>query len=166
MDRNRRYYSSLLVGSVTAFALLWGLPVSAQDVPDGTYRLVKRQMVGGPTLTPPAVMGLTTYSKGARNINVLWYTPDGKPVSVATAATYKLTATEYIETLMFNRFDDPSSGKPPAYFIGGPTTTQPVKRDGRKIQFTPPGAPTLVFDGDTYTATIEGVLVDHWEKIK
>jgi hypothetical protein len=111
-------------------------------------------------------MGLTTYSKGARNINVFWHTPDGNPASVSTAATYKLTATEYIETLMFNRFDDPSSGKPPAYSVGGPTTTQPVKRDGQKIQFTPPGAPTLVFDGDTYTATIEGVLVDYWEKIK
>jgi len=122
--------------------------------------------VGGPTLIPPAVMGLTTYSKGARNINVLWHTPDGQPASVATAATYKLTATEYIETPMFSRFDDPSTGKPPVYTVGGRTTAQPVKRDGRRIQFTPTGAPTLVFDGDGYTATIKGVLVDHWERIK
>lgn len=166
MDRNTRYCFCLLLGSFTAVALLWGLPVSAQDGPDGTYRLVKRQMVGGPTLTPPAVMGLSTYSKGNRNINVFWYTPDGKPVSVSTAATYKLTATEYIETPMFSLFNDPSSGQPPAYSIGGPTRTLPVKRYGRKIEFTPPDAPTLVFDGDAFTATFEGVLIDYWEKAK
>jgi hypothetical protein len=167
MDRIHRYCFSLLLGSAVVVALVWASPAPGQDAGiDGTYRLLKRQIVGGPTLTPPAVMGLSTYSKGARNINVLWHTPDGKLASVSAAATYKLTATEYVETLMFNRFDDPSSGKPPVYSVGGPTTTQPVKRDGRKIQFTPPGTPALVFDGDTYTATIEGVFVDHWERMK
>lgn len=48
----------------------------------------------------------------------------------------------------------------------GAVRAQPVKRDGRKIQFTPPGTPTLVFDGDSFTATLEGIFVDYWEKIK
>jgi hypothetical protein len=134
-------------------------------IPDATYRLVKRELSGGPTLYPPAVMGLATYSRGARNINVLWHTPDGKPVSVSTAATYRLTSTEYVETPMFNMFHDPSAG-PPRYTVGGPAKTLPVKRDGRRLQFTPPEAPTMVFDGDGFTATIEGVLVDYWEKVR
>jgi hypothetical protein len=167
MDRDHRFRFLLLVASVVVVGIFSISQGAAQDAGiDGTYRLVKRQIVGGPTLSPPTVMGLSTYSKGARNINVLWHTPDGKLASVSTAATYKLTTTEYIETLMFNRFDDPSSGQPPAYSVAGATTTQPVKRDGRKIQFTPPGTPTLVFDGDTFTATIEGIFVDYWEKIK
>lgn len=156
--------------ALLSFAAMLAIPthtVRAQDLKlDATYRLVKRELAGGPTLMPPAVMGLSTYSNGVRNINVLWYTPEGKPVSVSLAATYRLTATEYVETPMFSVFNDSSSGQPPAYSVGGPTKTEPVKRDGRKIQFTPPGAPTLVFDGDRFTATIEGVLVDHWEKIK
>jgi hypothetical protein len=167
MDRHHRYRFSWLVASVVFVGIFSASQGAAQDFGiDGTYRLAKRQIVGGPTLTPPAVMGLSTYSKGARNINVLWHTPDGKLASVSTAATYKLTTTEYIETLLFNRFDDPSSGQPAVYSVGGPTTTQPVKRDGRKIQFTPPATPTLVFDGDSFTATLEGIFVDYWEKIK
>jgi hypothetical protein len=143
-------------------------PAAAADdwVPEATYRLVKRELVGGPTLFPPAVMGLATYDKGVRNINVLWHTPDGKPVSVSTTATYKLTSTEYIETPMFSMFHDPTSG-PPKYTVGGATKTFPVVRSGWRLQFTPPQAPTMVFDGpDRYTATIEGVLVDYWEKVK
>ena len=148
----------LILQSHTAFADDW--------VPDATYRLIKRELIGGPTLFPPAVMGLATYDNGVRNINVLWHTPDGKAVSVSTTATYKLTATEYIETPMFSMFHDPSAG-PPKYTVGGTTKTLPVKRSGRTLQFTPPEAPSMRFDGpDRFTATFEGVLIDHWEKVK
>lgn len=159
-----RAFPSLL--GLTAVLALHSAQLVADDwVPDATYRLVKREIKGGPTLLPPAVMGLTTYAKGARNVNVLWHTPEGKPLSVSTAALYRLTATEYIETPMYEMFHDPSVG-PPKYTVGGTTKTQPVKRDGRKVQFTPPGAPTLVFEGDGYIATIEGVLVDYWERVR
>jgi hypothetical protein len=166
MNKHRFSCSSLFLGLITAITLC-STSLFAQDLKlDGTYRLVKREIPGGPTLTPPAVMGLVNYAKGHRSVNVFWHTPDGSPASLSINATYKLTSSEFTQTIMFFSFNDPSSGKPVAYTLDE-TGSVPVHREGGRIRFTPPeGGPELVFDANGHVATLNGVFVDYWEKVK
>jgi len=134
---------------------------------EGTWRLVARDLPDGTRITPPQVMGSYTMSKGQRNLNVLWYTPQGKPASYSLMSTVTLTNTAYTETLLFSLFNDPDNPQSPVYNLSGETKTMPVKRDGRRVSFKLPfDAPSVEFDGERLTATAEGVFVDYWEKIK
>jgi len=81
-------------------------------------------------------------------------------------STYKLTATEYSETLLFSIFNDQIGGKDIVYDLAGKTQSVPVHRQGKRLQFKPPfDPPALVFEGNTITATAEGRFVDVWEKV-
>ena len=79
--------------------------------------------------------------------------------------TYKLTATEYSETLLFSIFNDQIGGKDIVYDLSGKTQSVPVKMEGGRIEFKPPfDPPSLVFEGNKITATLDG-RVDVWEKV-
>ncbi len=92
----------------------------AQNELDGTWRLVMRKLADGTTQVPPAVLGLGTNHNGLTNLNVFWHTPEGKPAFFARISTYKISDTEYTETLLFSVFAD-GSGKPPEYNLKGGT---------------------------------------------
>lgn len=63
-------------------------------------------------------------------------------------------------------FDD-GSGNPAVRGTPGETTTVPVTREGGRLSYQLPfDAPKVTFEGDQLTATLEGVFVDHWERIK
>jgi hypothetical protein len=68
---------------------------------EGTYRLVSRTRPDGTVQKPPDVMGLQTYTKGHRNLNILSKDPDGQLVSRSIVATYTLSPTDYVETTLF-----------------------------------------------------------------
>jgi hypothetical protein len=135
---------------------------------ESTYRLVSRQFRDGTTLKPPEVMGLFTYTKTHRNFNIVRKDATGKFSSRSSVSTYKLTATEYTETLLFSIVNDQIGGKDMVYDLSGQTRSAPITMDGGRLQFTLPFEPrALVFEGNTLTATAtDSTNVDTWEKVE
>ena len=92
---------------------------------------------------------------------------EGKIFSFSVVSTYKLTKTEYSETVLFSVFNDQSSGEEVKYDVSGKTSSAPVKVEGKRIQFKAPfDPPVLVFDGNKMTATAENQFVDTWKKVQ
>ena len=134
--------------------------------PDGTYRLVMRKLSDGTVLTPPAVHGMGTFRNGMYQLTIFWRSPDGKPASLSRISKWEWSETEVAATPLAFMLDD-GSGKPPIYELGGDTKRVPVTRQGTRVSHPHPLDPVfMVWDGDKETATIEGVLVDTWERVK
>jgi hypothetical protein len=133
---------------------------------EGTYTLISRQFPDGTMLRPPEIMGLWTYTKTHRNLNIVQKDAAGKFRSFSLVSTYTLTATEYTETLLFSIRTDQIGGKDIVYDLSGQTRSAPVTVDGGRIQFTLPFEPrALVFEGNKVTATAaNNANVDLWEK--
>ena len=147
-------------------ALVLLAPFAQAQELDGTWKIVMRKLPDGTTLAPSAVVGVYTIHHGLQNLNVFWHTPEGKPASYARVSTYKMSDTDYSETVLFIAFDD-GSGKPPTYNLTGNTETTPVTHQGSHISFKMPfGEPSAVFEGDKFTATLEGQFVDYWERVR
>jgi hypothetical protein len=141
-------------------------PASSAPRLEGTYQLVSRQLPDGTMQRPPEIMGLLTYTKSHRNFNIVWKDAAGKFFSYSLASTYKLTPTEYSETLLFSIVTDQIGGKDIVYDLSGKTQSVPVKVEGGRLQFKLPfDPPSVVFEGDKMTATAEGRFVDVWEKV-
>lgn len=133
---------------------------------DGTYKLSSRKLPDGTVLKPPDIMGLQTYTKSHRNFNVIWKDATGKFFSYSLVSTYKLTPTEYSETMLFSILTDQIGGKDIVYDLSGKTQSVPVKIDGGRLQFKLPfDPPAVVFEGDKMIATAEGRFIDVWEKV-
>ena len=75
-------------------------------------------------------MGLWTYTKGNRNFNIIRKDAGGNFASLSLVSTYKLTATEYSETLLFSIRNDQIGGKGTVYDLSGNTQRTPVKTEG------------------------------------
>ena len=153
----------LAVGLVAAVTLL---NCAYAENPDGTYRLVMRKLSDGTVLRPPAVHGMGTFKNGLYQLTLFWSSPDGKPASLSRISKWEWSETEVAATpLVF--FIDDGSGAPPVYEWGGETRRVPVTRQGGRVSHQHPLDPVfMVWDGDKETATIEGVLVDTWERVK
>src|SRR5262249_22491698 len=156
-----------LLGILVVMTWLFAFSASAQTPSiEGTYQLVSRKLPDGTVLKPPDIMGLFTYTKTHRNFNIVLKDATGKFFSSSRVSTYKLTATEYSETLLFSILNDQIGGKDIVYDLSGKTQSVPVKMEGGHIQFKPPfDRPSLVFEGSKITATLEGEFVDVWEKV-
>jgi hypothetical protein len=136
------------------------------DETEGTWKLVMRKLPDGTTLMPPTVQGLATRHNGLFSRVVYWHTPEGKPGFAAGLSSYKMSDTEYTETLLYFVIDD-GSGKPPTYNLTGGTQTTPVTHEGRRLAYKLPfDPPSVVYDGDKLTATLEGGFVDYWERVR
>ncbi len=103
--------------SIVCTSLFLAAGVSAQETKrapsiEGTYQLVSRTLPDGKTVTPPDVMGMMTYTKKYRNFNVVWTDPDGKHFSYSVVSTYKLTASDYTESIIFSIMNDEIGGNP------------------------------------------------------
>ena len=134
---------------------------------DGTWRLVSRVLRDGKKLLPPEVMGIWTNVHGLRNLNVVWRTADGKVGSYSLMSTYKFGADEYTENLGFSLFNEPGNPKSPIITTTPESRTVPVKREGGRVAYKLPfDLPAIVIDGDKVIATMEGVFVDSWERVK
>ena len=149
-----------------SFLLLAICGVAQAQELEGTWKLVMRKLPDGTKLVPPAVLGAYTAHNGLQNLNVFWHTPEGNPASYARISTYKISDTEYTETLLFNAFDE-GNGKSPAYNLKGETEKTSVTRDGTRIAFQLPfNEPSVVFEGDKFTANLPGEIVDYWERVR
>ena len=133
----------------------------------GSYELIMRQLPDGTRKTAPDVTGLLTYTKKHRNLNVIWKDVNGKIFSYSQVSTYRLTDTEYSETVVFSVLNDQISGKQISYDLSGQTRSVSVtmKNDG-KIEFKLPFDPAMmVFDENWITAKTEGMFTDYWERV-
>lgn len=148
----------ILLFSLSAFAYA--------ENPDGSYRLVMRKLSDGTVLTPPAVHGMGTFKNGVYQLTIFWRSPDGKPASLSRLSKWTWSETEVAAMPLAFMIDD-GSGKPPVFVLGGETVRVPVTRQGTRVSHQHPLDPVfMVWDGDKETATIEGVLVDTWERVK
>jgi hypothetical protein len=155
--------SGILIGMVVL-----GASAASAQAPsiEGTYQLISRTLPDGTVIKPPDMMGLFTFTKTHRNFNIVRKDATGKFNSYSLVSTYKLTATEYSETLLFSILNDQIGGKDIVYDLSGKAQSVPVKMEGGRIQFKPPfDPPALVFEGNKITATLEGGFVDVWEKV-
>ena len=84
---------------------------------EGTYKLLSRRLSNGTIQKSPEIMGLFTYTKSYRNFNMIAKDATDKFMSFSLISTYKLTATEYTETLMALVVFNPWSGKEALYEI-------------------------------------------------
>lgn len=138
----------------------------------GTYQLESRSLPDGAIQKPPVVIGMITYTKNYRNVNVSWVSPSGKRLSISYIAKYRLTPTVYQETPVYwmsNNFNGQGvSYKVPAF--KGAENAVTIK-DGT-ISFPLAGkSPVVVFTADGMTATARDkqdklIYVDHWKKLK
>jgi hypothetical protein len=145
---------------------------------EGTYRLVSRTLPDGTRQSPPDIIGLMTYAKGHRTVNIMWKEPDGKLYALALGSTYTFTPREYSETLLFVIEHDQITGAGTNYDFTPRTRTTSVTVDGGRLQFKLPfDPPTVVFDGKTLTATAQSGIfappvpapegrIDVWEKLE
>lgn len=156
-----------LSGFLAGVVVLFPLSASAQAPSiEGTYRLTSRQLPDGTMFRPPDIMGLYTYTKSHRNFNIVRKDATGKFTSRSLVSTYKLTATEYSETLLFHIINDQIGGKDIVYDLSGKTQSVPVKMEGGRIQFKLPfEPPSMIFEGNKITATGPGG-VDVWERVQ
>jgi hypothetical protein len=157
-------FSGVLVGMV----LLFAIAASAQTPSiEGTYQFISRKLPDGMVLKPPDIMGLCTFTKSHRNFNIVEKDATGKFASLSYVSTYKLTATEYSETLLFSIRTDQIGGKDIVYDLSGQTRSTPVTVEGGRIQFKGGAQRSFVFEGNTWTSTAENnANVDVWEKVQ
>jgi hypothetical protein len=149
--------------------LLFALSASAQTPSiEGTWQFVSRTLPDGTVLKPPDMMGLFTYTKTHRNVNVVRKDATGKFFSTSSVSTYKLTATEYSETRLFSIVNDQIGGKDIVYNLSSETQSVPVKMEGGRIEFKHPvNRRSVVIEGNTWTSTAENNAdVDVWEKVQ
>jgi hypothetical protein len=157
----------LLASTITAPGLA-GEPQHNGMAPSlvGTYKLIIRQLPDGTKQNAPEVMGLLTYTKTLRNFNVIWKDANGKFFSYSLVSTYKLTAAEYTETVLFSVLNDQISGKQISYDLSGQTRAVPVAMKEGKLEFKLPfDPPSIIFDQHWITAKAEGMFTDYWERV-
>jgi hypothetical protein len=139
--------------------------VQAQEF-EGAWKLTMRKLQNGSTLMPPAVQGTIMLQAGLSTRAVFWHTAEGKPASFSAISTYKMSPAEWTETLLISARDD-GSGKAPTYSETPQTKSTPVTREGGHIAFKFPfERPSVVIEGDKMTATVEGMFVDYWERVR
>lgn len=138
---------------------------------EGTYQLTKRELPDGTVQHPPDVMGMVTFTKEFRNFNVVWSDDEGKFYSECYVARYKLTNQEYTETSEYLIVDDQIGGKEINYDLTKTTARSKVSIDGERISFALPQSfeqalsISVIFDGDSLTATGKDLFIDYWVRI-
>ena len=140
---------------------------AAEEIRAGTWQLVKRQLPDGAVLTSPNVGGMfTVHPSGVYHVNIFWKTPDGKWASNSNITQFKYSDTDLSQTRLFGALDMGNSNAV-VYTTPGESKRVSIKREGGRISYQHPfDPPFIVIDGDTLTATLEGVFIDTWERMK
>jgi hypothetical protein len=159
----------LIVAAITSLPTL----VFADDPSiQGSYLLESRDLPDGAVLKPPIIVGMISYTKHYRNVNVSWVNPDGKRLSISYIAKYRLTKTVYQETPVYwmsNNFNGQGVNYKVPAFKGGENVV--TIKDGT-ISFPLAGvSPVVVFTADRMTSTARDnqgklIYVDHWKKVE
>jgi hypothetical protein len=170
------YHHRLLTALVLSISLLLAAMAIASDAPkaagnhpsiEGTYKLVSRTLPDGTKMASSDIIGLLTFTKTHRNFNIVWKQPDGKKFSLSIVSTYKLTAKDYTETLIYVLQNDEITGKGLTYDFSGQSKTVPIVMEGGSIRIKLPFDPaTVTFSGNKITGVAESMFTDVWEKIE
>lgn len=159
--------SWFLTSATLLIVSLFTMPASAQvSIIEGTYKLVSRTLPDGTVLYAPDVIGLLTVMDGYRTVNIFWKDDKGKAVVLSHATSYTMTATEFTETNLFLHAEN-FNGEAMINDFSSQTGTSPITVKGERVEFKwPLDDPLIVIEGNKKTATIDGALVDLWEKIQ
>lgn len=146
-------------------ALLAAAPTLAVDI-DGAYEIVKRQLPDGTVIVAgEQLAGYGTWIAGVRNFNVSWMN-NGKRVALALIADYRMSDTKYCETtrhwMATNIGTEALSHEPPPSKV---ECTAVTITDGEATFQIPGELPVVVFSGDGFVATADGLFVDYWKKV-
>jgi hypothetical protein len=132
---------------------------------EGTYKLVSRTLPDGTVLYPPDVVGLFTMMDGYRVVSVFGKDAEGKAFAVSHGVSYTMTPTEITETNLF--FHAENLNGQAINDFSGQTGTSPVTVVGERVEFKwPLDDPSVVFEDNKQTATLEGAFVDLWERVQ
>lgn len=159
--------ATLLVAGVVGVLAIRGNAATERTFSiEGTYTLLSRDLPDGSKQTPPAVIGLLTFTKTYRNFNVYWVGAGGNVFSSGAISTYTLSPKQYTEKNIYFAVND--EGKAPSYDLSDTSGSSPVSIKDGHIEFDLPlhGEPRVSFSSDGFTATRAGAFVDHWKKIK
>ena len=167
----RRYLSSGLHGflaAVVAVVFMLANTAAAEKISlEGTYRLVSRQLPDGTIKSSPDVLGLLSFTKTHRNLQVVWKGANGILCSYSLASTYSFTPAKYTEKVLFTSLNDYTTGQKIAFdLVKRNQTVQIISAaeiDAAKTPFEPP---TMVIDGNRIITTAEGMFIDEWERIE
>ncbi len=168
MKQYRASGLGLLLPWLSFTIALFGTPAAfaQQSSAEGTWRLVSRKLPNGTTVTAPNVMGVASWVHGQRSSNIFWRDPNGAAFSSSLVSTYKLTATEYTETLMYMVYNDPTTGQPAVVDLSGETKSAHIRGGPHRVEMKLPFDPvTIVVVGNILTATSEGGFVDSWTRV-
>lgn len=136
---------------------------------EGTWRLTARELADGRVLRPPQVVGLLTLSSGSsgfRNMNVAWKDSSGKWSFHSVVASYRVSAAQYTETLLFSAYHNSKNGEEVHYSGGAESQTVPLTTKAGTIVIPVPwGEPVMTFEGDRMSSKREGAFIDRWERI-
>ena len=138
---------------------------------EGTYRLVRRELPDGTVQHPPAVKGMTTFTRKYRNFSLVRKDDKGRYHSRCYVARYTLTDREYSETSDYLFINDQIGGEGIRYDLSSTTAGSPVSIDGKRISFALPQpfekalSITVEFDGGILKATGKDLFIDFWEKV-
>jgi hypothetical protein len=172
MGDDMKLFSSHMKGWLGASALALAASCLAHDALaqnlsiEGTYMLVGRKLPDGTMVKPPGVMGMITMQGGYKHVNVFWTGPNGEPFSWSMVSRYRLTSTEFSETLLFITFDNPTEAKSPIVNLSGETKSVAVQTSAERVSFQLPFEPMAVFEREKLTATIDGQFIDYWDKVR
>jgi hypothetical protein len=167
----RRYLSSGLHGFLGAVVvvvfMLANTAVAEKSGLEGTYRLISRQLPDGTIKSSPDVLGLLSFTKTHRNLQVVWKAANGILCSYSLASTYSFTPAKYTEKILFTSLNDYTTGQKIAFdLVKRNQTVQIISAaeiDPAKTPFEPP---TMVIDGNRIITTAEGMFIDEWERIE
>lgn len=138
---------------------------------EGTYRLVRRELPDGTVQHPPAVKGMTIFTREYRNFSLVRKDEKGRYHSRCYVARYTLTDREYSETSDYLIVNDQIGGEGISYDLSNTTAKSPVSIDGKRIRFALPQSfekalsITIEFDGGTLKATGKDLFIEYWEKV-
>lgn len=98
----RLRWTALLV-ALACFVLAASPPATAgrEKALVGSYKLAKRVMKDGTTVTGPEVLGFITFTKTHRTVIMKWNGSSENPTSIALIATYTLSGEKYCETEIY-----------------------------------------------------------------
>ena len=157
----------LVMGVLGLVLLLAGATHAQNPSIEGTYKLISRQLPDGTTKTAPGAIGLLTFTKTHRNLNVVWEGPNDVLCSYSLSSSYKIRRGKFTENILFSSLNDHMVGQKAAYdLVGKNQTARVVTGEALATEKLSVDLPTIVINGNRIISTAEGPFVDTWEKVE
>lgn len=142
-------------------------PTTPAPAITGTYTLAYRELQDGSRQQPPMVDGLMTFTDGYHNLNVMEHDAEGRLVVLSEVSSYSVTDSVYRQHVRYSVSSTPGTTVPPNTETNvDDSTPLAIGRDGSISFLKPVDGVRLAFTADSLTATMAGVFVDHWARVR